>query len=38
VRSGLDSSRICVAKYPHLSLTIGSGAIDPVDSNTIGSC
>ena len=39
VRSGLVSSRICVAKYPHLSLTIGAGAVDPVDRrNTIGPC
>jgi hypothetical protein len=38
-RSGLVGSRICVAKYPNLSLTIGAGAVDPVDRrNTIGSC
>ena len=39
VHSGLVSSRVCVAKYPNLSLTIGAGAVDPVDSrNTVGSC
>jgi hypothetical protein len=39
VRSGVVSSTVCVAKYPNLSLTIGAGAVDPVDvRNTLGSC
>ncbi len=39
VRSGLVDSTLCTAKYPRLTLTIGPGAVDPVDSdNVLGTC
>jgi hypothetical protein len=39
VRSGLVSSTLCTAKYSKLTMTIGAGAVDPVDvDNTLGSC
>jgi hypothetical protein len=31
IRSGVENSTICRAKYPNLTLTIGSGAVDPVN-------
>jgi hypothetical protein len=39
IRSGVESSSLCSAKYPKLTLMIGPGAIDPVDvRNTISGC
>jgi hypothetical protein len=39
VRSGLVDSTLCTAKYSKLTLTIGSGAVDPVDvDNRVGGC
>jgi hypothetical protein len=39
VRSGVIGSRLCQAKYPRLTLTIGHRAVDPVDvRTTLGSC
>jgi hypothetical protein len=39
VRSGVVSSTLCTAKYPKLTLTVGAGAVDPVDAgNTVGNC
>jgi hypothetical protein len=39
VRSGVVSSRLCTAKYPKLTLTVGPLAVDPVDSdNVLGAC
>jgi len=39
VRSGLVDSTLCTAKYSNLTLTIGSGAVDPVDvDNRVGGC
>jgi hypothetical protein len=39
VRSGVVASTVCEAKYPRLSLTIGSAAVAPVDvRNRLGSC
>jgi hypothetical protein len=39
VRSGVESSTLCTAKYPKLTLTVGAGAVDPVNAgNTVGSC
>lgn len=39
VRSGVVGSSLCTAKYPRLTLTIGSGAVAPVDvRNTISGC
>jgi hypothetical protein len=39
VRSGVENSTLCTAKYPKLTLTVGAGAVDPVTSgNTVGSC
>jgi hypothetical protein len=39
VRSGVVSSTLCTAKYPKLTLTVGTGAVTPVTTgNTIGSC
>jgi hypothetical protein len=39
VRSGVESSTLCTAKYPRLTLTVGAGAVDPVNTgNTVGSC
>jgi hypothetical protein len=39
VRSGLVDSTLCTAKYSNLTLTIGSGAVDPVDvDNRLGTC
>jgi hypothetical protein len=31
IRSGVENSTLCRAKYPNLTLTIGSAAIDPVN-------
>ncbi len=39
VRSGVEGSSLCSAKYPKLTLTIGPDAVDPVDArNTISRC
>jgi len=39
VRSGVSNSILCRAKYPNLTLTIGSAAVDPVNvSNTLEDC
>lgn len=39
VRSGVESSTLCTAKYPKLTLTVGAGAVDPVNTgNTVGTC
>jgi hypothetical protein len=39
IRSGVENSTLCRAKYPNLTLTIGSGAIDPVNvDNKIVDC
>lgn len=39
VRSGVVGSSLCTAKYPKLTLTIGSAAVAPVDvRNTISGC
>jgi hypothetical protein len=39
VRSGVENSTICTAKYPKLTLTVGAGAVDPVVAgNTVGAC
>jgi hypothetical protein len=39
VRSGVESSTLCTAKYPRLTLTVGTGAVDPVNTgNTVGGC
>jgi hypothetical protein len=39
VRSGLVDSTLCTAKYSKLTLTIGSGAVDPVNvDNSVGNC
>jgi hypothetical protein len=39
VHSGVVDSTVCAAKYPRLSLTIGSAAVAPVDvRNRLGSC
>ena len=39
VRSGVEGSSLCSAKYPKLTLTIGPGAVSPVDEhNTISGC
>jgi hypothetical protein len=39
VRSGVENSTLCTAKYPKLTLTVGAGAVDPVTvGNTVGAC
>jgi len=39
VRSGVVGSSLCTARYPKLTLTIGNGAVAPVDvRNTIRGC
>lgn len=39
VHSGVVDSTVCAAKYPRLSMTIGSAAVAPVDvRNRLGSC
>ncbi len=39
VRSGVEDSSLCKAKWPKLTLTIGPDAVDPVDArNTISDC
>jgi len=39
IRSGVSNSTICQAKYPKLTLSIGSGAVDPVNvGNKIVNC
>ena len=39
IRSGVEGSSLCSAKYPKLTLTIGPDAVDPVDvRNTINGC
>jgi hypothetical protein len=39
IRSGITGSSLCQAKYPRLTLSIGAGAVDPVDrDDTIQSC
>ena len=39
VRSGVVDSSLCTAKFPKLTLTIGPGAVSPVDlRNTVGRC
>jgi len=39
VRSGVEGSSLCEAKWPKLTLTIGPDAVDPVDArNTISDC
>jgi hypothetical protein len=39
IRSGVENSTLCRAKYPNLTLTIGSAAVDPVNvDNKIMDC
>jgi hypothetical protein len=39
IRSGVLNSTLCRAKYPNLTLTIGSAAVDPVNTgNTLVDC
>lgn len=39
IRSGVENSTLCRAKYPNLTLTIGSAAVDPVNiGNRIMDC
>jgi hypothetical protein len=39
VRSGVEGSTLCTARYPKLTLTVGAGAVDPVNTgNTVGTC
>ena len=39
IRSGVENSTLCRAKFPSLTLTIGTGAVDPVNTgNTLIDC
>ena len=39
VRSGVEDSTLCTRQYPRLTLTVGAGAVDPVNTgNTVGTC
>jgi hypothetical protein len=39
LRSGVEDSTICTAKYPKLTLTVGPSAVEPVVSgNSVGAC
>jgi hypothetical protein len=39
IRSGVRNSRLCTAKYPRLTLHVGTDAVDPVTSgDSVGGC